>query len=322
MPDTPLFSVIMPMFNAASTVAETMDSVLAQTCPDWELVVADNASTDAGPDIVAAYAARHPNIALLSSMVNSGGPACPRNRAIAVARGHYLAFLDADDLWEPEKLARVSPLLATGCEVVYHNVLFFGPNRRFVSRLPAVPAKARRFLIFRGNALCTSGTVVNRERLLAAKGFDERERYNTAEDYDLWLRLARDGARFTRLPEVLGRIRLSEGSMSARHAYHAQRTSNVTVDHLEDMRRRSEIGAAMFFHGRRRAQAVRDCQVGTHLTRAGRDRDALALYLVSAGHCPWYGYAWAGLALSLARLGRDAVKNCFKRSDHAIPPHS
>lgn len=308
MQDAPLFSVIMPMYNAASTVAEAIESVLAQTCADWELVVADNASTDTGPGIVSHYAATRQNILLLPSTVNSGGPASPRNRAIASARGRYLAFLDADDLWEPIKLERMSAVLAAGVDVAYHDVLYFGGSIHRTHRFPAVPANVRRFLVFRGNVLCNSATVASRSRVVALGGFDEREQYNTAEDYDLWLRFARDGARFAHVPEVLGGVRISEGSLSARHDYHAQRACNVMQDHLQDMRDRGEIGSLVAFHGRQRALASRDCHVGTRMTRAGRDREALVLYFSSARHCPWYGYSWCGIGLSLARLAQKCIR--------------
>lgn len=309
MQKAPLYSIIMPMYNAASTVGEAIESVLAQTCSDWELLVADDSSADAGPSVVAAYAGKHANIVLLPSEVGSGGPAVPRNRAIALARGRYLAFLDADDLWKPEKLERIVSVLLAGADVAYHDAYYFGKDHRRAHRFAALTGDVRKSLILRGNILCNSATVAARSRVVALGGFDEREQYNSAEDYDLWLRLARDGACFAHVPEVLGGIRMSEGSLSARHAYHAQRACNVMQDHLQDMRIRGEIGPLVAFHGRQRALASRDCHVGTRMTRAGRDREALALYFSSARHCPWYGYAWCGIGLSLARLARRGIRN-------------
>lgn len=315
MQGTPLYSVVMPMYNAVSTVAEAVESVLAQTCADWELLIADDSSTDAGPSIVSTYAAKHSNILLLPSKAGSGGPAGPRNRAIAMARGRYLAFLDADDLWEPEKLERIVTVLLAGADVAYHDAYYFGKGHRRIHRFASLTGDVRKALVLRGNVLCNSATVAVRSRIVALGGFDEREQYNSAEDYDLWLRLARDGARFAHVPEVLGGIRMSEGSLSARHAYHAQRACNVMHDHLQDMCKRGEIGPLVAFHGRQRALASRDCHVGTRMTRVGRDREALALYFSSARHCPWYGYAWCGMALSLARLARWCIKKiCFGQS--------
>ena len=97
---TPLVSVVIPFYDSASYLGQAIESVLAQTHPAVEIVLVDDGSTDAGPEIAAGYARR----ATLIRQANAGvGPA--RNAGVAVTRGPLIAFLDADDLWEPEKLA-------------------------------------------------------------------------------------------------------------------------------------------------------------------------------------------------------------------------
>src|SRR5512147_1419439 len=104
-PGSPTVSVITPAYNAERFIAQTLDSVLAQTHGDWELVVADDSSTDGTASIAEDYARRDGRIRLLRMPGNQGqGPA--RNAALGVAHGDFVAFLDADDLWDPEKLAR------------------------------------------------------------------------------------------------------------------------------------------------------------------------------------------------------------------------
>jgi teichuronic acid biosynthesis glycosyltransferase TuaG len=101
----PVVSVITPAFNAARFVGATIESVLAQTRDDWEMVVVDDCSADSTTAIVASLARKDRRIRLLKQSRNEGqGPA--RNVAMASARGRYVAFLDADDLWDPEKLER------------------------------------------------------------------------------------------------------------------------------------------------------------------------------------------------------------------------
>ena len=95
-PDGPLLSVIIPVYNVETYLAECLDSLVGQTLQEMELVVVDDGSTDSSPDILAAYAARDPRFVLLQTHSN-GGPGAARNRGIAAATGRYITFLDSDD---------------------------------------------------------------------------------------------------------------------------------------------------------------------------------------------------------------------------------
>ena len=103
MAEQPLVSIVMPMFNMVDHVGQAVLSVVAQTVADWELIVVDDASTDGSAEVVASLAAQDPRIVVVKQPVN-GGAAAARNIATERARGRYIAFLDADDLWESEKL--------------------------------------------------------------------------------------------------------------------------------------------------------------------------------------------------------------------------
>ena len=102
MPDV---SIVTPLYQAEATIADTLASVAAQTFSDYEHLVIDNGSTDGGPGIVRAAAHEDPRIHLLSQTATQG-PGPTRNAGIAAARGRFIAFLDADDLWTPDKLDR------------------------------------------------------------------------------------------------------------------------------------------------------------------------------------------------------------------------
>lgn len=99
----PLVSIIMPAYNAEKFIAQAIASVQAQTLSDWELIVSDDASTDATLSIVQGIAEQDARIVVLEPAGNHG-PAHARNRAIENAAGRYIAFLDSDDLWKPRKL--------------------------------------------------------------------------------------------------------------------------------------------------------------------------------------------------------------------------
>jgi teichuronic acid biosynthesis glycosyltransferase TuaG len=98
-------SVIMPAYNAERTIAQSIDSVLAQTYPHWELVVADDGSTDGTAALLDKYKAADGRIRVLQT-AGRCGPAKARNLAISASTGRLVAFLDSDDMWLPEKLAR------------------------------------------------------------------------------------------------------------------------------------------------------------------------------------------------------------------------
>jgi teichuronic acid biosynthesis glycosyltransferase TuaG len=105
MENTPLVSVIMPAYNSADFIREAIDSVLSQTWPNWELWVIDDASKDGTVKVIEEYSAKHSKIQPLKNSTNLGTGAA-RNKGIKAATGHFIAFLDADDKWLPEKLEK------------------------------------------------------------------------------------------------------------------------------------------------------------------------------------------------------------------------
>ena len=106
-----LVSVIMPTYNCGAFISESIDSVLAQTYTDWELIIVDDCSTDDTDRIVGSYHDRR--IRYIRNAQNMGA-ALTRNRALREARGRYIAFLDADDLWAPDKLSRQIAFMQQG----------------------------------------------------------------------------------------------------------------------------------------------------------------------------------------------------------------
>lgn len=138
--DLPLVSVVIPAYNAAATLAATLDSVLAQTWPHLEIVVVDDGSLDGTPDILARYALR-----VRGLRQPNGGLAAARNAGLAAARGEFIALLDADDLCEPERIGAQVAFMAGRPDVVLSGTEFscFDDNgvvadrfaRRYYSRL-------------------------------------------------------------------------------------------------------------------------------------------------------------------------------------------
>ena len=114
-----LVSIITTLYNSGDYISRTIESVLSQTYTSWEMLITDDCSTDNGPDIVESYAARDPRIRLIRLKEN-GGPGVSRNMSIQNAKGRYIAFLDSDDTWMPDKLEKQLALMdKTGCGMVY-----------------------------------------------------------------------------------------------------------------------------------------------------------------------------------------------------------
>ena len=113
-----LVSVIMPTYNCGRFIAESIRSVIAQTCTNWELIIVDDCSTDDTAQIVASFADKR--IHYMRNDYNSGA-ALTRNKALREAQGRYIAFLDADDVWAPEKLTRqIAFMEQHGYAFTYH----------------------------------------------------------------------------------------------------------------------------------------------------------------------------------------------------------
>ena len=99
----PLVSIIAPCYNAASFISQAIESVLAQLFGNWEMLIVDDCSSDDSLVIIQKYAEQDSRIRYLKTDEPSGSPTLPRNKGIKEAKGRYIAFLDSDDMWLPNK---------------------------------------------------------------------------------------------------------------------------------------------------------------------------------------------------------------------------
>lgn len=200
----PTVTVVIPTHNRAYLIARTIRYVLEQTYDDFEVLVVDNGSADNTSEVVTGIGDVRVNYIYQE---NSGSPASPRNTGILRALGAYVAFLDDDDVWYPSKLERTMAVFnkAPEIDVVCHNenVRRFGKIQGVNHYGPAVPDMYQR-LLFGGNCLSGSATMVKTQALREVGGCREEREYFEIEDYDLWMRLARDGKRFAFIEEPLG----------------------------------------------------------------------------------------------------------------------
>ncbi|HEX8148862.1 MAG TPA: glycosyltransferase [Pyrinomonadaceae bacterium] len=202
----------MPAYNAGRYIAESVESVRGQTFQDWELVVVDDGSSDDTGEVARRLAAADARVRYVRRP--NGGQAAARNTGLAEARGRLVAFLDADDLWLPEKLAlQIAVMEEKGVDLVYTDGYIFSEDGAVPAeeRFHILPGEARGVEMFRtlftSNRIGTLSVLVKRSALDAVGLFDEDRAYQNSEDYDLWLRLARWGASFYGMTEKLMRYR-------------------------------------------------------------------------------------------------------------------
>jgi glycosyltransferase involved in cell wall biosynthesis len=209
-----LISVIIPAFNAAATIDETLRSARGQTHADLEVIVVDDSSTDATPEIVGRHARADPRVQLVRQPVN-GGPSAARNRAIELSKGAYIAPLDADDLWSADKLARQLDAFGDrGVGLVYswYAIIDADSRIRFLdSRSEAegdvVAALCERNFVGNGSA-----PLMTRAAVEEAGGYDEQLR--GCEDYKLFFRIA-ERHRFALVRDFLVGYRERPDSLSS-----------------------------------------------------------------------------------------------------------
>jgi glycosyltransferase involved in cell wall biosynthesis len=224
----PLISVIMPTFNQASFLKEAIDSVLGQDYTNWELIIIDNFSTDATTACIKSY--QDDRIQSVQ-FANQGVIAAARNKGLGIARGEYIAFLDSDDLWQPDKLKKCVSLFMDGSQFISTSVRVFGQRvSPYISPFPGDEALKKPFtyLLNVGNFITTSTVVVKKD--LIQKGFSENRDLITAEDLDLWLSLLVNPviqAGFKFIDEPLTNYRIHSSNNSSKTSMHIESVVSV-----------------------------------------------------------------------------------------------
>jgi glycosyltransferase involved in cell wall biosynthesis len=225
--DAPKVSVIIPVYNVAEYIAETLDSALAQTYKDYEIIVINDGSPDTSEfeKVLEKYL---PEIVYLKQENVGVGPA--RNAAIGHARGSLLAFLDGDDVWLPEFLeSQVKFLEANKYDLVYADALLFGGSaldgRTFMQNAPSTgEATFENLLAMRCNVVL-SGSLARRDSVVDAGMFEWKDA--RAQDFNLWLRMAHKGARVGYQKSVLLKYRIRAGSLSGNELQRVEREINA-----------------------------------------------------------------------------------------------
>ncbi len=273
----PLVSVVIPVYNAQDVIGETIESVLAQTWTDREIVVVDDGSSDASGEIVRSFGAQVRYV-----RQENGGVARARNRGIAESAGEYIALLDHDDLWHPQKLERQVTVLDGRPEVgmVITDVAHLARDGKPMGIVGAGynPSETFARLFVRGYVPTPSAAMIRRSVFETVGGFDERFPSAGLDDHELWTRIA---ARYeiASIPEPLTYHRNREIKPAQIALGHRPLLLSTLLERFghDPVRRRYLL--------RERARYLAD--LGKQLVREGHRREGRSML-------------WQGLILSLA----------------------
>lgn len=223
----PQVSVVMPVYNAGAVVADAIASVRSQTSPDWELIAVDDGSDDESLQTVQKFAETDSRIRVLRNEQNCGaGPT--RNRGIAASQGRYVAFLDADDMWHPEKLSRQVALMKDRRDVLSCTAYVRQDMLTGQGTVVGVPTSITRAELLHTNVIGCSTAIYDQEFF----GRREMPKLARRQDFAFWLQLLSDTPCATGYPMALTTYRQHAGSISASKSGAALATWRMYRDHL------------------------------------------------------------------------------------------
>jgi teichuronic acid biosynthesis glycosyltransferase TuaG len=226
MMKTPLVSVITPVYNSAATLTECIRSVQSQRFQEWEHILVDDASTDESASILSHLAAEDERIIPLALSTN-GGAARARNKAIQHARGRYLAFLDSDDLWVPEKLEKQLAFMKTHKAALSHtSYQFMDADGKPMQKVIHAKERIDYHRMLDTNYIGCLTAMVDTHQTGKMLMPDIRKR----QDYAYWLSIMRAGFEAYGLDENLAFYRIGKESLSSNKWKAAQYNYKLLTD--------------------------------------------------------------------------------------------
>lgn len=292
-------TVVVPTYNQADFLGDALKSVIAQDFTGWRAIVVNNHSTDGTRDVVDAL--RDPRIELVD-FANHGVIAASRNVGIERADTEFVAFLDSDDWWLPTKLSHCVATLGTRFDLVCHAEEWRSDTGSRVVRYGPANRSGYRELLLGGNRLSTSAVVGRTEIFRRLGGFSVDTRFVTAEDYDLWLRVAESGGRFAFIDDVLGVFRIHGSSASSAVDRNVAAEMAVVEDHMS---RAAFASRAV----RRKRTARSHYSAGRAHHAAGNRRAALRRLLLSIRLNPLFPRVHIALVLAVISLVRRGANS-------------
>lgn len=214
---SPLVSIVIPTYNRGHCIYRAVKSVVEQTFTDWELIIVDNSSTDSTLEIISTFSDER---IFTFDIENNGIVAKSRNLGIQLSRGKYIALLDSDDWWLPNKLEISFRALELGSDLVYHDLYLISKLSIQASKYSLAATRVLTCPVFidllsNGNAITNSSVVVRRDFLQEIGGFSEERDLLGSEDFDGWLRISKLTEKFEKLEGVLGYYWIGGGNLTS-----------------------------------------------------------------------------------------------------------
>jgi len=244
---TPLVTVVIPTYNHGCYLGRALQSILDQTYTNWEAIVIDNHSIDNTDEVMDSFS--DPRISYFK-IHNNGVIAASRNAGIQAAKGEWVAFLDSDDWWMPEKLEMSFLAIKNGAELIYHDLLISRSfsqsvfNERIFSTDPKPPIFQA--LLCSGMSIPNSSVVVSKNLLIQIGGLSEKQDLVSVEDFDTWIRISRITEKFFRIPACLGYYWVGEGNHSSASPTQCARIIALYNQYINELKGRAQVRAKAF----------------------------------------------------------------------------
>lgn len=220
-----LVSVISPVYNVEKFIEHTINSVLNQSYPNFEYILVDDCSTDNSADIILRMAKEHPEIKYHKLEENSGA-GFARNIGIKMAEGQYIAFLDSDDCWKPDKLEKeVNLAKEKDAEFVFTAIEMIDEAGNVIKGKRKVKEKVDYKFLLTNTMIATSSVLID----ISKVGKFEMPLVRSGQDYATWLMLLRNGRIAYGIDEALTQYRRTEGSLSSKKTKNWKKVWNTQV---------------------------------------------------------------------------------------------
>jgi glycosyltransferase involved in cell wall biosynthesis len=296
-------SVITPTYNRPGLLKNSINSVLSQTYSDFELIVIDDCSSDNTPGVLEGFQDERLKVIRNSS---NKGIAAVRNIGVASSQGKYIAFLDDDDEWLPDKLEKQIRIMEDGSEslgCVYSGCLTTGPDGSEIvsTSIPRYRNKVLNELLLE-NFITTSTTLVKKSSIEKAGLFDEDIPYG--EDYDMWIRIAED-FRFDFAPEPLTKYRIHPNSITKNYAKVINGIAKILSKHRS------------LFARNKRAYGNHLLLLGVLYCYSGKTGEGIKTFMRAIQAYPFDARLYYNLALAL--LGTETFIRLKEAKSHYFP---
>lgn len=310
------FSIVIPAYNAAKFIERALESVRHQTYNNYEIVITNNGSTDGTEEIVNNYIKKYPQLNINMENQKHTGVGGSRNNALFRSSGDFIAFLDADDTWFPKKLEILNDYLKknTTIDVVYHGVIEISDNDvRRVGKGKAIKEPFYMDLLLNGHRFSTSAAVIRSSIAKKIDGFSEDMRFNGAEDYEFWLRVAKTGAIFGTIEEVLGEYYNIDGNISSKIEYQHFNIYNVVKYNIELLYDEGNYSKRYIERLIKKQYMLTFYRIGRRYYFKSNYDNSIRMHIKAINNYPYFFKNYAGIMLSIIKkiAKNDKLIGCF-----------